>query len=79
MAVAPSSGPTVHYARILSDCVNAYHSCFRSEHMDQDQRYRRVNVGDDEIVIYDVADGKAWIQSDYFVELHRAQDNPQHR
>jgi hypothetical protein len=36
--------------------------------MDQDQRYRRGNVGDD-IVIYDVSDGKAWIQSDYYVEI----------
>jgi hypothetical protein len=37
--------------------------------MDQDQRYQRVNVGDEEIVIYDVSKVEAWIQSDYYVEI----------
>lgn len=31
---------------------------------DQDQRYHRVDVGDDEIVIYDRENEQAWVQSD---------------
>ncbi len=36
---------------------------------DQDQRYERVNVGDDELVIYDKKNGNAWVQSDCYITL----------
>lgn len=36
---------------------------------DQDQRYKGVNVGAGDWVVYDKENGKAWVQSDYVLDL----------
>jgi len=41
---------------------------------DQDTRYRGVDVGAGEWVIYDTKNENAWIQSDYFLEVNHTRE-----